>query len=165
MEITVAIIGSLLLLAVAADASGSGGWRESKRARSWISDSPSASTADLRGAACATILDLRPADFASLCSRKAGFWRCTSESARLPSPYQLSAPVFLISAIGPFRSVPLAPPSFPVLVERLYIRSSPRPVPVFPLPSEKDSLPWSPCPVRPPPSIARANRAPRPFIA
>jgi hypothetical protein len=38
----------------------------------------------LRGAACATIPDLRPAGFASLRSRKAGFWRCTSESARRP---------------------------------------------------------------------------------
>jgi hypothetical protein len=66
---------------------GRTGWGRERPQRGWrngnaatFSDSP----ADLRGAACATIPDLRRAGFASFRSRKAGFWRCTSESARRP---------------------------------------------------------------------------------
>ncbi len=49
-----------------------------------FSDLPSTSTADVRGAACATIPDVRPAGSATLRSRQAGCWRCKSESTRRP---------------------------------------------------------------------------------
>jgi hypothetical protein len=50
-----------------------------------------------------------PVPFFQSLSRRAGFWRCTSESARLPSPYELATRVFLLSVIGSFRPVTRSP--------------------------------------------------------
>ncbi len=80
-------------------------------------------------------------------------------------PNVLSAPVSLGSFLGSFRPVPRAPLAFPSLSNDCTYVPISVPLLFLPLPPEEDSLPWSPCPARPPPSIARANRAPRPFIA